>query len=165
MRMLRWICCDLRKDGVRNDDICERLGVAPVDEKLVQHHLIWFGHIQRRLPEAPVCSGVISRVRCILAFRGRPILTWEEFVKRDLKDWSITKELTLDRREWKLAIHVNLDLQFLLFYLLVFLSAFFYFFCVSVFNWPFLLFCLFFYCPSFSLLFFTFVFVSVFWLQ
>jgi hypothetical protein len=27
-------------------------------------------------------------------------------MKRDLKDWSITKELALDRREWKLAIHV-----------------------------------------------------------
>jgi hypothetical protein len=27
-------------------------------------------------------------------------------VKRDLKDWCITKELALDRREWKLAIHM-----------------------------------------------------------
>jgi hypothetical protein len=27
-------------------------------------------------------------------------------MKRDLKDWCITKELALDRREWKLAIHV-----------------------------------------------------------
>jgi hypothetical protein len=33
-------------------------------------------------------------------------MTWEEFVKRDLKDWYITKDLALDRREWKLAIHV-----------------------------------------------------------
>jgi hypothetical protein len=38
--------------------------------------------------------------------RGRPNLTWEESVKRDLKDWCITKELAWDRREWKLAIHV-----------------------------------------------------------
>jgi hypothetical protein len=28
-------------------------------------------------------------------------------VKRDLIDWSIVKELALDRREWKLAIHVT----------------------------------------------------------
>jgi hypothetical protein len=26
-------------------------------------------------------------------------------MKRDLKDWSVNKELALDRREWKLAIH------------------------------------------------------------
>jgi hypothetical protein len=33
-------------------------------------------------------------------------LTWEESVKRYLKYWCITKELALDRREWKLVIHV-----------------------------------------------------------
>ena len=33
-------------------------------------------------------------------------MTWEESVKRDLKDWSITKELAMDRGAWKLAIHV-----------------------------------------------------------
>jgi hypothetical protein len=27
-------------------------------------------------------------------------------MKRDLKDWCIIKELALDRKEWKLAIHV-----------------------------------------------------------
>ena len=38
--------------------------------------------------------------------RGRPNLTWEESVKRDLKDWAINKDLALDRGAWKLAIHV-----------------------------------------------------------
>jgi hypothetical protein len=59
MRMLRWICGNTRRDRVRNDDIRDRLGVTPVEEKLVQHHLRWFGHIQRRLTEAPIRSGVI----------------------------------------------------------------------------------------------------------
>jgi len=104
--MLRWMCGHTRRDCVRNDDIRERLGVAPVEEKLVQHRLRWFGHIQRRPVEAPVRSGVISRTSNGKRGRGRPNLTWEESVKRDLKDWSITKELALDRREWKLAIHV-----------------------------------------------------------
>jgi hypothetical protein len=54
MHMLRWICGNTRRDRVRNDDICERLGVAPVEEKLVQHRLRWFGHIQRRPAEASV---------------------------------------------------------------------------------------------------------------
>jgi hypothetical protein len=48
MRMLRWICDHTRRDRVRNDNIRERLGVAPVEEKLVQHRLRWFGHMQRR---------------------------------------------------------------------------------------------------------------------
>jgi hypothetical protein len=81
--------------------------VAPVEEKLMQHRLRWFGHIRRRLAEAPVRSGVIRRSGNEKRGRGRPNLTWEESVKRDLKDWCINKELALDRREWKLAIHVS----------------------------------------------------------
>jgi hypothetical protein len=46
MHMLRWICGITRRDRAWNDDIRERLGVTLVEEKLVQHHLRWFGHIQ-----------------------------------------------------------------------------------------------------------------------
>ena len=80
--------------------------MAPVEEKFVQHRFTWFGHIQLRLLKAPVRSGVISRTGNGKRGRGRPNLIWEESVKRYLKDWSITKEFALDRREWKLAIHV-----------------------------------------------------------
>jgi hypothetical protein len=59
--------------------------VTPVEEKLVQHHLRWFGYIQQRPAEAPIRNGGNN--------------TWEESVKRNLKDWCITKELALDRRE------------------------------------------------------------------
>jgi len=38
--------------------------------------------------------------------RDRPKLTWEESVKRDLKDWDISEELALDRSAWRLAINV-----------------------------------------------------------
>jgi hypothetical protein len=39
MRMLRWIRDHTRKDRIRNDDIRDKLGVAPIQEKLVQHRL------------------------------------------------------------------------------------------------------------------------------
>jgi hypothetical protein len=106
MRMLRYICGHTRRDRVRNDDIRERLGVAPVEEKLVQHRLRWFGHIQRRPAEASIRNEVIRRTGNKKRGRGRPNLIWEVSVKRDLKDWCITKELALDRRKWKLANHV-----------------------------------------------------------
>jgi hypothetical protein len=99
MRMLRWICGHTRRDRVRNDDIRKRLGVAPVEEKCVQYRLRWFGHMQRRPAEAPIRNGVIRRTGNKKRGRGRPNLTWEESVKRELKDWCITKELALDRRE------------------------------------------------------------------
>jgi hypothetical protein len=47
--------------------------------------------------EAPIRSGVIRQTSNERRGRGRSNLTWEEFMKRDLKNWSITKELVLDR--------------------------------------------------------------------
>jgi hypothetical protein len=73
--------------------------VPPVEEKLVQHRLKWFEHIQRRPAEAPIRNGVIRQTSNEKRGRERPNLTWEESVKRDLKNWCITKELALDRRE------------------------------------------------------------------
>jgi hypothetical protein len=81
--------------------------VAPVEKKFVHHRLRWFEHIQQRLVEAPVHSGVIRWTGNGRRGKGKPKLIWEESINRDLKDYSITKELVLDRREWKLAIHVS----------------------------------------------------------
>jgi hypothetical protein len=61
MWMLCWICGHTRKDRIRNDDIRDKLGVAPIQGKLVQHRLRWFGHIQRGPPETTVRSDIISR--------------------------------------------------------------------------------------------------------
>jgi hypothetical protein len=60
MQMLRWICGHTRKDRIRNDDIRDKLGITPIEEKLVQHCLRWFGHIQRRPTEAPIYIGILS---------------------------------------------------------------------------------------------------------
>ena len=46
--------------------------------------------------------------------RGRPKLTWDELVKRDLKNWNISKEIALDRSAWRLAINVP-DLELISF--------------------------------------------------
>jgi hypothetical protein len=49
--------------------------------------------------EVPVRSGVIRWAGNGKRGRGRPNLILEESMQRDLKNWSITKELALDRRE------------------------------------------------------------------
>ena len=69
-------------------------------------HLRWFGHVQRRPPEAPVRNGVLEWVYNVNRGRGRSKLMWDESVKRDLKDWNISKEIALDRSAWRLAINV-----------------------------------------------------------
>ena len=108
MRMLQWFCGHTRRDRVRNEVIWERAGVAlaPIEEKLTQHRLRLFRHIQRRPPEAPVRSGVLKRVDKVKRGTGRPKLTWDESVKRDLNDCNISEEVALDRNAWRLAISV-----------------------------------------------------------
>jgi hypothetical protein len=81
--------------------------VAPYEEKLIQHRLRWFGHVQRRPPETPVRSGVLKRGDNVKRGRGRPRLNWDKTVKRDLKEWNIAKELAMDRSAWRLAINVS----------------------------------------------------------
>ena len=107
MRMLRWFCGHIRRDRIWNEVIRDRVGVALIEEKLTQHRLRWFGHVQRMSPEAPVRNRVLERVDNVKRDRGRPKLTWDESVKRDLKNWNISKEIVLDRSVWRLAINVS----------------------------------------------------------
>ena len=51
-------------------------------------------------------SGMLKCVDKVKMGRGRPKLTWDESVKRDLKDWDISEELALDSSAWRLAINV-----------------------------------------------------------
>jgi hypothetical protein len=60
--------------------------VAPIEEKLIQHWLRWFGHVQRRSPEAPIRRGVLERVDNVKRGRAWLKMTWDEAVKRDLKE-------------------------------------------------------------------------------
>ncbi|KAL5153826.1 LINE-1 retrotransposable element ORF2 protein [Glycine soja] len=85
MRMLRWMCGKTRQDKIRNEAIRERVGVAPIVEKMVENRLRWFGHVERR----PVDS-VVRRVdqmerRQTIRGRGRPKKTIREVIKKDLK--------------------------------------------------------------------------------
>ena len=54
MRMLRWICGNSRRDKVRNEDIRTKIGLTSIEEKMRENHLRWFGHVRRRLTNAPV---------------------------------------------------------------------------------------------------------------
>jgi hypothetical protein len=61
MHMLCWICGHTRMDQVWNDDIRDHLGVAPIEEKLVQHRFRWFGHVQCSrswMPSPPYSKGL-----------------------------------------------------------------------------------------------------------
>jgi hypothetical protein len=112
--------------------------VTLIEEKLVQHCLRWFGHIQRRHVDAPIRNRVIRRTGNEKRGRSRPNLICEEFVKIDLKNWCITKELVLDRRV-ETSNSCARRLIFGSFSFIDFLSSFFHPFSLTVLL-PFLLF-------------------------
>jgi hypothetical protein len=53
-----------------------------------------------------VHRGIIRWDNNVKRGRGRPNLTWEEAIKRDLKEWNIPMEFCLDRSAWKEPIHM-----------------------------------------------------------
>ncbi|XP_070006676.1 uncharacterized protein [Nicotiana sylvestris] len=73
MRMLRWMCGHCRMDKIRNDDIREKVCVAPIDDKMREARLRWFGHIQRRSLDAPVrrCERLVVEASLLLRGRGK----------------------------------------------------------------------------------------------
>ena len=44
---IRWICGHIRLDRIRNMVIREIVGVAPIDDKMREATLKWFGYIKR----------------------------------------------------------------------------------------------------------------------
>ncbi|KAL5123966.1 Craniofacial development protein 2 [Glycine soja] len=102
MRMLRWMCGKTRQDKIRNEAIRERVGVAPIVEKMVENRLRWFGHVERR----PVDS-VVRRVdqmerRQTIRGRGRPKKTIREVIKKDLELNDLDRRTLATERRWKI---------------------------------------------------------------
>ena len=48
------MCGKTRRDKIRNEQIHKMIEVAPIEEKMRENLLQWFGHIQRRPTNAPI---------------------------------------------------------------------------------------------------------------
>ena len=70
------MCGKIRKDIIMNEYIREWVGVAPIEDKLRENRLRWFGHIQQRLTEAVVKRCDEVTVDGSVRGRDRPSLTW-----------------------------------------------------------------------------------------
>ena len=82
MRMLKWINGNTRKDRIQNEEICLKIGVAPVDEKIRESHLRCFDHVQRKETNAPVRKSELIQVEGTKRGRGKPRITLVEVIKQ-----------------------------------------------------------------------------------
>ncbi|XP_070017308.1 uncharacterized protein [Nicotiana sylvestris] len=106
MSMLMWMCMHAMIDKIRNDDIREKVLVALIDDKMREARLKWFGHIQRRILDAPVrrCERLV--VEGTRRGRGCPKKYWGEVIMQDMARLKISEDMTLDRKMWRLSISV-----------------------------------------------------------
>ena len=56
MRMIRWMCGYTRMDRISNGVITDLVKVVPVEYKLREIRLRWFGHVTRRSTDALVVT-------------------------------------------------------------------------------------------------------------
>ena len=69
IRMLRWMSGHTKQDRIRNECIREKVGVAPIVEKIVKFRLRWFVHVWRRPIESLVRR--VDPMEGSLIIRGR----------------------------------------------------------------------------------------------
>ena len=106
MKMLRWMSGYTLKDRIRNDHIRERVGVAPISEKMREYRLRWYGHVQRRELDEPVRIVEQMERELYIRNRGRPKRTLDEVIQRDMVVKKLSSGMTRNRAKWRHVIHV-----------------------------------------------------------
>ena len=94
--MLRWMCGHTRKDRLRNEIIRKKVGVAPIEFKMMENRLRWFGHVSRRSSDAPVRRIEGWQSDRIARGRGRPKKTWRKVIEHDMSFLGIEENMALE---------------------------------------------------------------------
>ncbi|VFQ88977.1 unnamed protein product [Cuscuta campestris] len=71
MRTLRWMCGKTKLDRISNEVIRRQVVMAPVEDKLREARLRWFGHVRRRNSDAPVRAGGHLETASLLPSRDK----------------------------------------------------------------------------------------------
>ena len=100
------MCGYTRLDRIRNVVIRERVGVAPIEDKLRETRLRWFGHVKRRSVSASLrrCETIDSLQH--KRGRGRLKTSWNAVIKSDMKCLGLTEDMAQDRNMWRSRIKV-----------------------------------------------------------
>ena len=91
------MCGYTRLDRIRNVVIIERVAVAPLEGKLRETRLRWFGHVKRRSVDAPVRRCEAINLLHYRRGRGRPKTSWNAVIKSDMKCLGLTDDMAQDK--------------------------------------------------------------------
>ena len=88
-------------DRIRNEVIRDSVEVAPINDKLRESRLRWFGHVKRRSVDAPVRRWEMIYISEGRRGRGRPKKSLDEVIREDLKVVGLTENMAQDRKLWR----------------------------------------------------------------
>ena len=104
--MIQWMCGFTRSDMIKNLVIRERVGVAPLEEKLRETRLRWFVHIKKRSADASVMRCEALDLLHYRRGRGRLKTSWNAVIRSDMKCMGLTEDMTQDRNLWRSSIKI-----------------------------------------------------------
>ena len=84
--------------------IRERVGVAPLEDKLRKTRLRWFGHDKRRSVSAPVRRCEVIHILDYRRGRERSKMSWNMVIRSDMKSLGLTEDMAQDRNLWRSRI-------------------------------------------------------------
>ncbi|XP_063372213.1 uncharacterized protein LOC134660405 [Cydia amplana] len=99
MRILRWSAGVTRRDRIRNEYVRGSFKIAPIEEKLKEKRLRWYGHVLRRPSDHMV--RVALDLPMTKRGRGRRPATWLTTVQNDLKNTNIDAGTAQNRPVWR----------------------------------------------------------------
>jgi len=104
--MIRWMYESSRIDRIRNGVIRDLVRVAPIEDKIKETRLRWFGHVKRKSKGAPLRRCEMINIPNGKRGRGRPKKSLDEVIREDLKVVSLTEDLAQDRKLWRDRIRI-----------------------------------------------------------
>ncbi|VDO71503.1 unnamed protein product [Heligmosomoides polygyrus] len=98
-KMLRWTAGVTRMDRIRNDAVRQKIGVAPIADKMREARLRWYGHVLRGEENSVRKIGLNFEV--IGKRPGGLRQRWSDTLHTDLKITGVHPDLVLDRERWR----------------------------------------------------------------
>jgi len=84
-------------DRIKNVVIREKVGIAPIEDKMSETRLRWFEHVKRKCINAPLRTCETINLMHYRRGRGQPKMNWNEVIRCDLKFMGSTEDMTQDR--------------------------------------------------------------------
>ena len=106
MRMIRWMCGYSRMDRISNGVIRDLVKVAPIEDKMREIRLRWFGHVKRKSVDAIVRRCETINIPEGKRGTGRPKKNLDKVIREDLRVVGLTEDLAQDKKLWRDRIKV-----------------------------------------------------------